>query len=65
MSGTRSVPGATREETVVTLTTPVSPDLAGSACSVAECLEGAQMTGSATVNLDPGMAWKPPPLPGP
>ena len=38
----------------MTLTTPVSPDLAGSACSIAECLEGAQVMGSATVRLDPG-----------
>jgi hypothetical protein len=55
MSGGAERARPTREEIVVTLTTPVSPDLAGSACSVAECLESAQVMGSATVRLDPGM----------
>jgi hypothetical protein len=40
---------------VVTLTTQVSPDLAGCACSVAECLESAHVMASATVSLEPSM----------
>ena len=38
----------------MTLTTPVSPDLADSACSVADCLESAQVMASATVRINPG-----------
>jgi len=38
----------------MTLTIPVSPDLADSACSVADCLESAQVMASATVRIDSG-----------
>jgi hypothetical protein len=37
----------------VTMTAPVSPDLADTPCSVADCLEPASLMGRATVRTNP------------
>ena len=43
----------------MTLTVPTSVELADSPCSVAECLETAQLMGSATVRVNPGVGAPP------
>lgn len=43
----------------MTLTAAVSPDLADTPCSVAECLENAACMGRATVRVDSRMAAPP------
>jgi hypothetical protein len=43
----------------MTMTAIVSPELADSPCSVADCLEAAQVMGSATVAVDPGAGAPP------
>jgi hypothetical protein len=43
----------------VTMTAPVSPDLADTPCSVADCLEPASLMGRAAVRVDPRTAAPP------
>jgi len=43
----------------MTVTAPVSPELADSPCSIAECLESAHLMGSATVVIDPRVGAPP------
>ena len=43
----------------MTVTVPTSVELADSPCSVAECLETAQLMGSATVRVNPGVGAPP------
>jgi hypothetical protein len=47
------------EEDIVTVTARVSPDLADTPCSVADCLEPAALMGRATVHIDPETAAPP------
>jgi hypothetical protein len=43
----------------VAVTVPLSPELADSSCSVAECLETAQLMGSAAVCINPSAGAPP------
>jgi hypothetical protein len=43
----------------MTVTAPLNPELSDSPCSVAECLEGAQLMGSATVRINPCLGAPP------
>ena len=43
----------------MTVTARVSPELADTPCSVADCLESAQVMGRATVRVDPQVAAPP------
>ncbi len=43
----------------MTVTAPLNPELSDSPCSVAECLETAQLMGSATVRINPCLGAPP------
>jgi hypothetical protein len=48
-----------REEDAMTLTAQLCPELADSPCSVADCLETAEIMGSTTVAIDPDVGAPP------